>query len=999
MKKIISLLAAASMSAFALVSCIKEDVKTTGETFTVNFLAQTPETKTIFGTPEGTTVPTLWEEGDNIAVICNFANDKKTAITTTDGKTASFSAEFPSIKEAESYTFYAAYPYVTSPYKSGKVKVSIPAVQAPVDGNIAKDAMGLVAKSEVFTAKPTEPVNLTFKHVSAYGCITKLDGVPAEANISSIKISSDNNIVGTFLSDCESTTLTEDLASKSLTINTNAHNNIWFSVAPFEGGNVTFEVLTDNGTYTVTKDFSGKAFTAGKIAKFGITGFEKSGAEDKVYTLVTSVDQLVEGANIIIAAKDEDYALSTTATTTANKNRKATTISRNTDGNIINPSEEVEILTLEKGYNEGTGIYALKTTTWSGYLAITTNANELKTEATVTTNTTWTITFNAENGAYIQNNAQTGRYLRYNPNNETPIFNGYNGTTISSTNKNVAIYIDQTSVLPALKAPEVIAIKNGTTIDVAWVDVENATEYVVSCTGQADQTVNAGVEEASFTNLSDGDYVVTVTAKADGFKSATGSAESIHIGLLARELAFETASLTVAPGELFSNTLTGKKIDDVVYTITNKDGSSVDENAVTIDANDGSGLAGDVEGEYIVKATAEATEEYAAGEASYTLKVAADTTPGTGDGTEASPYDADRAYAVAAELAADASIENVYVKGKISSITEVSTQYGNATYMISVDGTSTSNQIKIYRGLYLDGAKFTASNQIKVGDEVVVFGKLTNYKGNDYQMSQNNKLISINDKGVLKNRNLAYSPASATITVGDAWTAPTLSGDLTDATVSYVSSNTALATVSAEGTIALVADATGIATITATVAEDNTYAEATATYTITVKTASTGGEKTWKLVTDAATLKAGDQILFVSESAGMANGEMNSYTANSYFKQVTISELDKTAHSFGTTPSGSDIITLGGASGAWTFASAKSGKVIGCDTSGNNKLKSGSTTNTTWKITINASGLATILNNASSGDSKYLKYSSTNTRFSNYKSTSGAADFSIYRYE
>lgn len=626
MKKIISLLAAASMSALALVSCIKEDVKTTGETFTVNFLAQTPETKTIFGTPEGTTVPTLWEEGDNIAVICNFANDKKTAITTTDGKTASFSAEFPSIKEAESYTFYAAYPYVTSPYKSGKVKVSIPAVQTPVEGNIAKDAMGLIAKSEAFTAKPTEPVTLSFKHAAAYGCITKLDGVPAEANISSIKISSDNNIVGTFLSDCESTTLTEDLASKSLTINTNAHNNIWFSVAPFEGGNVTFEVLTDNGTYTVTKDFSGKAFTAGKIAKFGITGFEKSGAEDKVYTLVTSVDQLAEGANIIIAAKDEDYALSTTATTTANKNRKATTISRNTDGNIINPSEEVEILTLEKGYNEGTGIYALKTTTWSGYLAITTNANELKTEATVTTNTTWTITFNAENGAYIQNNAQTGRYLRYNPNNGTPIFNGYNGTTISNTNKNVAIYIDQTSVLPALQAPEVIAIKNGTTIDVAWVDVENATEYVVSCTGQADQTVNAGVEEASFTNLPDGDYVVTVTAKADGFKSATGSAESIHIG----------------------------KLD----------------------------------------------------------------------------------------------------------------------------------------------------------------------------------------------RNLAYTPSTATITVGDAWTAPELTGDLTGATVSYSSDNTALATVAADGTISLVADATGTATITASVVEDETYAEASATYTITVKEASQGGELT-----------------------------------------------------------------------------------------------------------------------------------------------------------
>lgn len=338
MKKIISLFAA--VSALALVSCVKEEVApNTENTFSVNFIAQTPDTKTIFGTPDGTTVPTLWENGDNIAVICNFANDKKAAITTEDGKSASFSAEFITIKEAESYTFYAAYPYVTSPYKSGKVKVNIPTVQAPVDGNIAKDAMGLVAKSEAFTAKPTEPVTLSFKHVAAYGCITKLVGVPETATISAIKITSDNNIVGTFLSDCESTTLTEDAASKSLTINTTAHENIWFSIAPFEGGNVKFEVITDDGTYVVDKDFTGKKFEAGKIAKFGVKDFKKSGSEDVVYTLVKSVDDLVEGANVIIAANPNvdagkvDYALGPQSSN--GNNRSAKNITRNAEGSRI----------------------------------------------------------------------------------------------------------------------------------------------------------------------------------------------------------------------------------------------------------------------------------------------------------------------------------------------------------------------------------------------------------------------------------------------------------------------------------------------------------------------------------------------------------------------------------------------------------------------------------------------------------------------------------------
>lgn len=736
MKKIISLLAAASMSALALVSCIKEDVKTTGETFTVNFLAQTPETKTIFGTPEGTTVPTLWENGDNIAVICNLANDKKAAISTEDGKSASFSAEFTSIKEAESYTFYAVYPYVASPYKSGKVKVNIPAVQAPVDGNIAKDAMGLVAKSEAFTAKPTEPVNLTFKHVSAYGCITKLDGVPAEANITAVKITSDNNIVGTFLSDCVSTTLDEDAASKSLTINTTTHENIWFSVAPFEGGNVKFEVITEDGTYVVEKDFTGRKFEAGKIAKFGVTGFEKSGAADVVYTLVKSVDELVEGANVIIAAKDEDYAISTTQGATF---RNAVNITRNAEGNIVNPSNEVEVLILGSGTKANTYSFYAAVSETKGYLYAagrkkeqdgsnnpSSNENYLKTQEVLDDNASFTAVFDEEGAATLTaSGTNLCNLLKFNTATNPKRFSCY-----SSGQSAIAIYIDPTSVLPALKAPEVIAIKNGTTIDVAWDDVENATEYVVSCTGQADQTVNQGVKTASFTNLPDGDYVVTVTAKADGFKSATGSAESIHIGLLARELAFETPSVTVAPGELFSNTLTGKKIDDVVYTITNKDGSAVDENAVTIDANEGSGLAGDVEGEYVITATAPATAEYAAGEASYTLTVKDTSTGGEpteqtifletfGDnGTSNTAVTSYSKYSATQEMFTDPTstvISHYSSECKVGkNSVNPSTGYDNASGNSAVWNTGTKNVNKTVNLFTVDNINISGSTDVKV---------------------------------------------------------------------------------------------------------------------------------------------------------------------------------------------------------------------------------------------------------------------------------------------
>ncbi len=84
----------------------------------------------------------------------------------------------------------------------------------------------------------------------------------------------------------------------------------------------------------------------------------------------------------------------------------------------------------------------------------------------------------------------------------------------------------------------------------------------------------------------------------------------------------------------------------------------------------------------------------------------------------------------------------VYVKGKIAAITEVSTDHGNATYEISDDGTTTTT-ITVYRGYYLNGEKFTAEDQIKVGDEVVVYGNLTLY-GTTNEINTGSSIYSLN---------------------------------------------------------------------------------------------------------------------------------------------------------------------------------------------------------------------------------------------------------------
>lgn len=117
---------------------------------------------------------------------------------------------------------------------------------------------------------------------------------------------------------------------------------------------------------------------------------------------------------------------------------------------------------------------------------------------------------------------------------------------------------------------------------------------------------------------------------------------------------------------------------------------------------------------------------------------------GEGDGTLESPYDVAKALSLIANGENDPDAE-VYIKGKVSAIEEISTDFGNATYSISDDGTTTT-QLEVYRGYYLNGAKFTSEDQLKIGDEVVILGKLTKFYDN-LQVDTGSSIVSINGQG------------------------------------------------------------------------------------------------------------------------------------------------------------------------------------------------------------------------------------------------------------
>ena len=109
---------------------------------------------------------------------------------------------------------------------------------------------------------------------------------------------------------------------------------------------------------------------------------------------------------------------------------------------------------------------------------------------------------------------------------------------------------------------------------------------------------------------------------------------------------------------------------------------------------------------------------------------------GEGTGTLEDPYTVAGAVAYVRELGADVeSPQKVFVKGVISNVEttfEASGTYGNATFDL-VDEGNASLTFKAFQTYYLGNVKWTAGENnpdVKVGDEVILYGTIYNYRGN-----------------------------------------------------------------------------------------------------------------------------------------------------------------------------------------------------------------------------------------------------------------------------
>jgi hypothetical protein len=110
-----------------------------------------------------------------------------------------------------------------------------------------------------------------------------------------------------------------------------------------------------------------------------------------------------------------------------------------------------------------------------------------------------------------------------------------------------------------------------------------------------------------------------------------------------------------------------------------------------------------------------------------------------GSGTKSDPYNVAGALEFISGLGADVpSDKEIYVKGFVTSIKEqFSAQYGNAQFTMS-DTKEGANTFTFFRGLYLGNKKWVEGDLLLAeGDEVIICGKVVNYKGNTPETVQN----------------------------------------------------------------------------------------------------------------------------------------------------------------------------------------------------------------------------------------------------------------------
>ena len=501
--KMMMFIVAATMAFAACSQQYEDETQISAPTIKVTATMLLEATRSSFGEPDGKIYPTEWDGDEEMKYALNLKSAKDVTPVFADDMTSATAELELTDDGSNAYTISMISPasadFGSISAEKNTWGITIPTTQEPKNATSCDPAAQILYAvsntSDVLDASYTLP----FQHATAYGKMTLQNLALNGAVISSVALTADADLAGRYNLNITDGSLSVNSGAKSITINTNATENIWFACAPVAFTELKVTVTTDKGIFTKTISAS-KAFKSGKIAVFSIDMSGVAAEKPAEYMLLTDVADLNVGDQVILANTEAKQAISSTQNGN-NRGQASVTI----DGDcIVAPGDGVEIFEVEEGTKAGT--FAFKATKTAGYIyAASSGSNYLRTETTLSDNSSMLITIANGETTIVAQGSNTRNNMRYNA--TTPCFSFYAAT--SSVSALVDVYY-----LPSGNAPATPKISASDIADVPAEGVQNATAEITkkNITGEVTVTKDGTVVTAA--SLSGETLTYTVSANS-----------------------------------------------------------------------------------------------------------------------------------------------------------------------------------------------------------------------------------------------------------------------------------------------------------------------------------------------------------------------------------------------------------------------------------------------------------------------------------------------------
>ena len=767
MKNFNKIFFAAVVAAFSLASCSQELApveKPQGNLVTVNFGAEAsiePATKATLTTEDELTFKSAWENGDIMSV--KYSNGNKangTVPATWNASSQAFEATLPEYTGMWDYN--VVYP---APDANSKVDFGSARTQKGNAYNSKYDLMkgGAIAEG-ADAGKTTDGKNIVFEMTRQTAvAYFHLTGTLDEEVVSAKLSVEGGNIASSLVMLLDHTDgfdlSTEDLSEITITFEEGtapkaSDFQLWFNVLPTKYTKMTLTVETANHTMTISRNTPEKdEYVAGNLYKVVKAIPAEKWVSKAAYT----------GGDLVFDFKTVQPKGWPTTSTTASEG-----------------TYKYAINGVDYSFIHGTGIYCAGTTPTSAYLMIA-KSSSLGLPAIMgyrLVKVVGTLNDTGSPSTKAQISITNGTDVVSGGTAQTWNTKGADYTyTLTETEENTIYYLSVSSTAncqmiklvlsyepatpkTALETPANLAVSAAKVV--SWDAVSGAASYELTI-GKDVFTSETNSYDA--TAVVDDYYdvaVVAIPSDKENYKnSAAATLGGAKFGT--PTLATPTLKEGVVDGASISVSWTVDERATAGYNcelfkgeVKVGEGQIVNAGTVTF-----TGL--DAETAYVVKVNAvavEGTKAYAASPVA-TLEVTTKAATATAnDGSLERPYTA--AEAIAA-IDANTGLTGKYVKGIVKAAPSFDARYSSLTYDIE----SGAKTLNIYSGKDLGNAGFVGAEDLKAGDEVVVFGNLKKYN-KVYELDKNNYLISINGETQIY-RGLAVSAPKTAFTVGDAF--------------------------------------------------------------------------------------------------------------------------------------------------------------------------------------------------------------------------------------